>query len=796
MLKQMLKIVLKNIFFILLYTSICGVGFAQKIVRGHVEDAKTGESLPATNIQIEGTYQGTISNQDGDFSIPVETIPSNLMISYIGYESQKVRIDSGTPRKLRIRLNPIILEMDPIVISAEDPAMAIMRKVIRRKLEWRAKLNTYRAEAYSRLIFENDSGIVSIAESLSETFWDKEKGSREVIKSKRQTNNLSETQNFAVASFIPNFYDDDIDIAGFKAIGPTNPDALDFYRFKLVNERKMDDKKVYDIQVIPDSKLQPMFHGMLSVLDEEFAVLNVDLVPSESIRFPYLIQELNLHYKQQFDNYDSDFWLPVDYRVEGDIKVGMTGLQFPKIIYKRITALTDYAINIPLPDSLYKEEKILSVDSSSVEIDTLFAATTISVPLTTEEDSAYHSLDSTMTLEKAFKPTGFLANMIELTAGDNRDKEENGKNIFSYLSPQLWYNRVDGLHAGLTARLDITNDIEFKIGGGYKTGSKDWGYFSQIKARFGPERRWFGLLEYNGDTDSRYQSESWSPLLGSFPPFFGREDYFDYYRREGLLVDLGYKFSELRSRISVGFLSEKHLSLEKTTDYNLFNTGFVQRENPAINDGTMHSIIFKVRYGDNYIPFGAIGQKRALLTIETSQPDLITTDYSFTMYTLSLDWRFTTFLSRRLFPNALDFHISTGTSTGELPLQRFGIVDGSFEAVSPYASLRTRKQRPYEGEHFFAIYWEHNFRTVPFELINLDFAVDHGIGIIVYGSHGRSWISDERLSHLSFPPAYTNKFHNELGFSINNIFSILRMDTSYRIDNNLFYVGVSLARFF
>ncbi len=782
--------------FILIFIFKCELVFAQKTVRGHIEDAKNGKPLAAANIQIEGTFQGTISNQDGDFVILIEQIPSNLLITYIGYESQKIRIDQSTPDRILIRMTPIILEMDPIVISAEDPAMAIMREVIRRKLVWRAKLNTYKAQAYSRIIFENDSGIVSIAESLSETFWDREKGSREVIKSKRQTSNLSEEQNIAVASFIPNFYDDDIEIAGFQAIGPTHPDALDYYQFKLVNERKLDKKTVYDIQVIPDSKLQPMFHGMISVLDEEFAVLSVDLVPSESIRFPFLIQELNLHYRQQFYNYASDFWLPVDYRVEGDIKIGMTGLQFPKIIYKRITALTDYNINIPLPDSLYEEDKILSVDSLSLENDTLFTTTKISVPLTTEEENAYESLDSTMTLRKAFKPTGFLADFIEVTSGDEDDQEEGGKDILSYLSPQLWYNRVDGLHTGLTIKLDLTDDILFRIGGGYKTGSKNWGYFTEVKADFGPSGQWHGLLKYNVDTDSRYQSETWSMTLGSFPPLFGLDDYFDYYWREGLFFDIGHKFSGINTDLSVGFLSEKHTSLEKTTDYNLFGTGYVQRENPEINEGTMRSIIFKVQYGGNYVPFGVVGQKRALLTIETSQPSLIPSDYSFTMYTLNLDWRLNTFLSRRLLPNALDIHLSTGMSTGKLPLQRYGIVDGSFEAVSPYASLKSRKQRPYEGEQFFAFYWEHNFRTVPFELINFIFAVDNGIGIIVYGSHGRSWISDERLSQLSFIPAYSGKFHHEFGISINNLFSFLRVDTSYRLDNQLFYFGVSMARFF
>ena len=792
----MKKKFIKISFIFLLFPLMCHVVFAQKTIRGHVQDAKNNEPLAATNIQIEGTFQGTISNQEGDFAIQVANIPSNLIISYIGYKSQRIKIDEESSDRLLIRMVPIILQMDPIVISAEDPAMAIMREVIRRKLEWRAKLNTYKAKAYNRLIFENDSGIVSIAESLSDTFWDHERGYRESIKSKRQTNNISETQNLAVASFIPNFYDDDIEIAGFKAIGPTHPEALDYYKFKLVKIRKLDDKTVFDIQVIPDNKLQPLFHGMISVLDNEFAVLAVDLVPSESIRFPFLIQELNLHYRQQFNNYKSDFWLPVDYRVEGDIKIGMTGLQFPKIIYKRITALTDYQINVSLPDSLYEEERILSVDSLSLQNDTLFTTTTISVPLTVEEDSAYSTLDSTMTLQKAFKPSGFLANLVEISTEENGDRGENGANILSYISPQLWYNRVDGLHAGLTGSLELFDGVQFNIGGGYKTGPKNWGYFSEVDAHFGSKKNWHSLLRYTDDTDSRYQSETWSMTLASLPPLLGLDDYFDYYKRKGIYFDIGHYFSDLQLDFTLGFFSEKHLSLKKTTDYAIFKTAGIQRDNPGINDGNMRSIIIRTRYGGTYIPFGVIGQSRALLIIETSQPGLIPSEYSFTRYTISVDWSMNTFLTRRLLPNTLNLHLVAGTSTGELPLQRFGIVDGSFQAVSPFATFRTIKDRPYEGEDYFAVYWEHNFGTVPFELINFSYAVDNGIGIILYGSHGRTWISAERLAKLSYKPAYTNNFHHELGISINNLFGLLRADTSYRLDNHLFYFGLSVARFF
>ncbi|TFH02852.1 MAG: carboxypeptidase-like regulatory domain-containing protein [Calditrichales bacterium] len=791
---QLIKHIVLSFFFVMLAGKTI---HAQHLVRGRVADADNQNPLAAANIQIENTFQGTITNEDGIFTLPVDRFPATLIISYIGYESQKRLIQEPAPAPLSIYLKPIILEMDAIVIIAEDPAMAIMRKVIRQKQIWRKSLDNYRADAYSRLVFENDSGIVSISESLSEIYWDKTKGSREIIKSKRQTNNLSEGQNMAFASFIPNFYDDDIEIIGFKVIGPTHPDALDYYDFKLLKERRLDNKTVFDIQVIPAGKLQPTFEGTLAVLDEDFAVIDAALTPGASIRFPMPIQELNLFYHQQFRNYGGKVWLPVDFRANGTVKIGLTGLQFPAIKYKRVTAFTDFDINTILPDSIFQEENVVRIDSVSVKNDTLFTEKKVMVPLTREEEVAYDGLDSTLTLEKAFKPTGFLADMLEFTADGSEDDTTGSFNLLSVFSPQLWFNRVDGFHAGLDIRYRPIDPLMLRMGAGYKTGSKRWEYSGSVTFDFGPNKRWQGEIAYHHGTLPRSESQTYSLLFASFPALFGRADYFDYFLRDGIQAGLTYYFKEIRSRFGIGFISEDHRSLTKTTDYNLFGNDYVQRDNPLIQPGVLRSFKIHLQYGSrDYIPFGFVGQKRIKLEIEHSDPIIVSSDFTFTRYGLEADWHIPTYLTRRLLPNALDIHLSASYATGTLPLQRFGSIDGSLEYFTPYPVLKTRRGRPYEGEKHFLLYWEHNFRTVPFELINFDFLVDKGIGIIIFGGHGRTWISDQRMTELTFTPVYTDKFHHELGISVNGIFSLLRIDTAFRLESGTTYVGFSFARFF
>ena len=66
--------------FILLTQNI----FAQSIeIKGTVIDASTKEPLPAANIAIEGTYTGTISNNEGQFSLQTKKLPVTLLIGQL-----------------------------------------------------------------------------------------------------------------------------------------------------------------------------------------------------------------------------------------------------------------------------------------------------------------------------------------------------------------------------------------------------------------------------------------------------------------------------------------------------------------------------------------------------------------------------------------------------------------------------------------------------------------------------------------------------------------------------------------
>ncbi|MGH1363485.1 MAG: DUF5686 family protein [Calditrichia bacterium] len=780
------------------FLSLCLVlaalpAFAQTTIRGTVTDAESGEALPAANIQIEGTYNGTISNDQGTYELELMQLPTTLLVSYIGYESAAVNVTRSSGSSIPIRLNPLTYELQAITVTDEDPAVTIMRRVIKEKQKWYGSLRTYQSEAYTRTSLQNDSGIVSIAESISEIYWDGKKGSREVVLSKDQSRNVDYDDNFATAVLIENFYDNDIPIQGFKMIGPTHPDALKHYHFKLIGQRKLDDRIVYDMELKPKGKLQPAFEGRISILDELFAMIDVDLRPRDNLIFPQPIQSWKLAYKQQFRNFGKTYWLPVDVRIDGTIKFGFPGLQFPPISYTQLTRLSGYQVNTALPDSLF-ESKVQRREEFSDS--TGAGVQAARVPLSDVEEEAYESLDSTLTLNKAFKPTGMFARFVDLEDGDSDNNEGGGITKYVDFIPMLWFNRVAGLHTGMRLESSSLKKLKLRAEAGYRSEQASWNYAGGIGLRLFENNAWIELGAFR-ENATRNRSITWNRFFNSALPLIGSPDYFDYYQREGFFAEAGFDLPDaLNTTLSFTYRQEDHSSLRKNTDYAFFDDTVIQRNNPNITEGDMRTLSTVLEYDDSYTPFGLVGEKGMRLEIEHSS-DVLNSDFDFTRYQAEIYWKIPTFLRRRILPNAIDVLVSAGKTTGTVPAQRLGAIDTGFEAFRPFGTFRSLRNQPLEGDEHLAIFWEHNFRTAPFELLGLNTLARKNWGILLHGASGRTWLTDETAQQLYFLPRVSEETHHEIGVSVNGVFGLFRVDFTQQLNGNVgSYFGIGAARFF
>ncbi len=92
------------------------------IVRGMVIDEENKEPVIGAAVFIDGTNKGDVTNIDGQFALKVPSATS-LVISYIGYEKQKVRVSS----LLRSENNVIILKTDGNLLLGD---LAVFTKTV------------------------------------------------------------------------------------------------------------------------------------------------------------------------------------------------------------------------------------------------------------------------------------------------------------------------------------------------------------------------------------------------------------------------------------------------------------------------------------------------------------------------------------------------------------------------------------------------------------------------------------------------------------------------------------------
>ncbi len=81
-------------------------------VTGTIMDAK-GEPVIGATVQIDGTTNGTVSDFNGAFSIDAAP-KSTLIVSYVGYQSQRITVKDATP--LRITLHEDTEVLDEVVV--------------------------------------------------------------------------------------------------------------------------------------------------------------------------------------------------------------------------------------------------------------------------------------------------------------------------------------------------------------------------------------------------------------------------------------------------------------------------------------------------------------------------------------------------------------------------------------------------------------------------------------------------------------------------------------------------------
>ncbi|WP_458626238.1 DUF5686 and carboxypeptidase regulatory-like domain-containing protein [Winogradskyella sp. PC D3.3] len=580
----------------LLFIVIGTVASAQ--IKGIITD-QNNEALPFVNILIENTYKGTTSNDDGYYELNISTPKTyTLVYSYLGYKTVKktVAIDKF-PYQLNVTLTETSVSLSEVLIDSEnDPANAIMRQAIAKRKENLEKINSFKADFYSRgLIKIKDapekimgqdvgdlgggldstrSGIIYLSETISKIqFLNPDKLKEKITASKISGNSNGFSFNSALDVDF-NFYNNTISF-GNEIISPIANNAFGYYRYKLEGVFYDDRGNLINkIKVIPKRKNDPVFSGVIYIVEDQWDIfaLELDLTGAQA-RIP-MVDILSLQQSFSYSETD-DIWAQISQSI--DFKYALFGIKGEG----RFTAVySNYEFNIGLTRKDFNRE-IVAFEKEANKKDSIFWKTIRPVPLTSEERTDYIRKDSIQILRESkpyldsidgvnnkFK----LANILGYTYQNSNKNYHLGYDI-PLLGIQ--FNTVQGYTAN--ANVFYTKNYDdfkrfFRASGNLQYGFSD----ERLRAtgtvtyKFNSFSNSFLSLSGGVSAEQFNPSNPISPLINTVSTLFFEDNYIKLYDKS--FVTVNYSEELLNGfRLYADLSYERRKALYNTSDQTFIN---------------------------------------------------------------------------------------------------------------------------------------------------------------------------------------------------------------------------------
>src|SRR5438552_7596809 len=94
---------------------IASFSFAQSVTVSGKVTSEDGQSIPGASILEKGTTNGTISDQNGQYSLRVSSANAALVFSFIGYKSIEVPVNGRAA--VDVSMQPDVTSLTEVVVT-------------------------------------------------------------------------------------------------------------------------------------------------------------------------------------------------------------------------------------------------------------------------------------------------------------------------------------------------------------------------------------------------------------------------------------------------------------------------------------------------------------------------------------------------------------------------------------------------------------------------------------------------------------------------------------------------------
>lgn len=483
----------------LLLCAFCPHNVSATMITGKVID-ENRQPVPFASVYIMGTTTGTTTNIEGSYSLDLKPGTYELVFKFIGYKQHTENLQVGTQRiELNVQLVPELVNLKEVTIKAgEDPAYEVIRQAQKKRKFYLQQVEAFSCDVYikgvqritkypskvmgidveAEMDVDTTSGIVYLSESVSKfNFKRPDKIREEMISSKVSGDNKAFSYNQA-SEMLFNFYENVIEVEGLSERGFISPiagTAMLSYKYKMLGTIFENGQLINKIQVIPIRKTDPVFSGIIYIVEGSWRIHSVDLMLTRDAQIDFvdtlLINQVHLPVEKEV-------WMPFSNKFTFSFSfLGIKG----NGMYVGVNS--NYLIDPDFPKGYFTGE-VMKVTDDANKKDSSYWQDTRPVPLTLEEENDYRKRDSLQRIRES-KP--YLDSLDKkynkFEASDllfGYSWQNRYKKVWIYTSPliqNIRYNTVQGWNAGITLGYNRSFEktkrfFSSSIEGGYGFGDK------------------------------------------------------------------------------------------------------------------------------------------------------------------------------------------------------------------------------------------------------------------------------------------------------------------------------------
>jgi hypothetical protein len=804
------------IFFLILYSNLQA---QQVTIKGKVTDAETGEGLPYVVLSIYKTSFGTETDEEGNYSFQATLHKDDsINVNYIGYKRIRQPIQGEvSPIEINFQLEEENTMMKEFVVRYEEnPAFAIMRKVIKNKnINDPRKINAFRYDNYSRMELGIDNfgtrlqkkrfmravekelakdsmklerGMdgkpimpVFFSETISKVYRNREgsKSKEEIIAVKN--NNIGLVNGKLIKPMLystyqeSNFYANQINILQTDFQSPLADGWQLLYKYELDDTVYIDGDKCFQINVQPKNPRDLAFTGTIWIADSTYALKQLQLYTNQKTKLNF-VESIKIFQMNRITT--EKCWMPAKTKIELDLS-NITHWKLG-VIARLTTYANNVVVNDPMPDKFFKEGLVENEDAfiRGREMDSLRKDS-----LTAHERNFTNSIHTI----REVKPIKKYVKLINLlTTG----YWNTGKINVGYLLSLYNNNNIEGIRTSLSLQTNSSFSRRFIFKGSGAYGFKD------------------EIFKYAGSVDIILDRHPWTLVgfehrydmdqLGVNAEQLANNQIFYAFTRNGTMRGPYYNTSD-----NLYFQTDLRKSLTQriTFRYKDFNPAYpfayysneTDLNSPQANKFTTSEIILDTRWakdefkfidGNNRLSLGAKKWPIVNLRNVIGLKDVFNSHFNYYKCNISFSHNFPMGILGRTF-----YDINAGKIFGTVPYPilethignqsafysnaAFNLMD-YFEFISDtYASLRYRHY--FGGLFFNRIPLIKRFKWGCFVTTNLAF------GSMSTKNYNMTPPTDLAGNNLRTFSTLNKKPYWEVGYGIDNIFKCLRVDLVHRL---------------